>query len=96
MSANVLIGSPRGQRLGRQWVTGDRRLEQLLDFGQPLDVIHVGVRGNQRLAIRQGEVELTDNLHDLVDGLVEADIDQQPLALVVHQVNIAAQAAPAW
>src|SRR5262249_15657650 len=37
------------------------------------------------------EIELADQLHDLVDGFVEADVDQQPFGSIEDQVDVAAE-----
>ena len=92
ISANVLIAIAAGQGLGGQRVADDLGLQQLVDLGQSLNVVDVGVRGDQHLAVRQREIELADQLDDLVDRLLVADVDQQPLGVVVDQVDVAAQA----
>ena len=69
-------------------------LSSLLDLGQALNVVDVGVRGDQRLAVRQRKIELADQLDDLVDRFLEADVDQQPLVPVEDQIDVAAQALP--
>jgi crotonobetainyl-CoA:carnitine CoA-transferase CaiB-like acyl-CoA transferase len=56
-----------------------------------LDMIHIGMRGDQRFAPRQGEVQLADQLDDLLDRIFVTDIDQNPLVAVEDQVHIAAQ-----
>ena len=43
------------------------------------------------LQLRQRKIELADQLDDLVDRLVEADVDQQPFGAVEDQVDVAAQ-----
>ena len=80
-----------GQRLGRQRMADDRRLQDLIELGQPLDVIDVGVGGDQHPALRQRKIELADQLDDLVDRFLEADVDQQPIGTVVDQIDVAAQ-----
>ena len=67
-----------------------RCLEDRLGLGEPLDVIDVGVRGNERLALRQREVQLADEFDDLVNALFVADVDQRPVTVVVHEVYVAA------
>jgi hypothetical protein len=52
-------------------------------------VVHVGVRGDDRLALGEREVKLTDQLDDLVDRVIEPDVDQQPLVSIVDQVDVA-------
>ena len=91
ISANVLIWSPAGQRFGGQRMADDLGLENLIQLGQALDVIDVGMRGDQHPAVRQRKIHLPDQLDDLVDRFVEADIDQQPIGAVVNQIDIAAQ-----
>ena len=91
ISANVLILSPvakaRPPADGRSTVV----LSNLLELGQALDVIDVGMRGDDRFAIRQRKIELADHFHDFIDGFIEADVDQQPFGLVVHQIDVATQ-----
>ena len=73
-----------GERVGE-----DRRFEDRLGLRQPLDVIDVGMRGDEGPAGREGEIELTDHLHDLVDGLGVADVDEHPVAVVINQIDVA-------
>ena len=69
----------RFQRLGRQRMGGDRRLEDLLGLGEALDVVDVGVRGDQRHAFRERKIELADDLQALVDRVFVADVDERPV-----------------
>ena len=70
-------------------------LSSLLRLGEALDVVDVGVRGDQRLALREREVELPDDLEALVDRVFVADVDQGPAAVVVvDQVDGAADPPP--
>ena len=87
--------SPVFERIGRERMAGDRRLEHLLGLGEALDVVDVGVRGDQRHALREREVELPDDLEALVDRVFVADVDQRPTAVVVvNQIDRAADPPP--
>ena len=57
----------RFQRLGRKRVAGDRRFENLLRLGETLDVVHIGMRGDQRDALREWKIELANDLQAVVD-----------------------------
>ena len=73
----------------------DRRLEQLLGLGEALDVVDVGVRGDQRHAFREREVELADDLQAVVDRVFVADVDEGPVVLViVDEIDAAADPPP--
>ena len=87
------ISSPRLQRLDALGVGGDLGLEQFLGAGDALDVVGVGVRGDDHLAGGQVEVHLADQLDDLVDGVEIADVDEQEFAAAVDEVDVDAQAA---
>ena len=80
-----------GQRFGRQAMAADGRLQGLLEMGQALDVIDVGVGGNDRLAIRKWEIKLPDQFENLIGRVLKADIHQQPLGRIVDQIHIAPQ-----
>ncbi len=88
-----MISSPRLQRLDAERMGGHLGLEQLAGAGHALDVIGVGVRGDDHLAGGQVEVHLADQLDDLVDGVQVADVDEQELAAAVDEVDVDAQAA---
>ena len=95
ISANVTSLSPVFERLGRERMAGDRRLEQLLRLGEALDVVDVGVRGDQRLALGERKIELPDELEALVDRVFVADVDQRPAAvIIVDQIDGAADPPP--
>ena len=70
----------------------DLGLEHLLKFGQALNMVDVGVRRHQHLALRKGKVKLPNELDNFVDRLVIAHVNQQPLRSVVDQVDIAPEA----
>ena len=70
------------------------RGEHFLRFFEPLDVIDVGVRGDEVFAVSQGEVHLADHVDDFGHGVLVADIDQHPVGFGEHQINAASQAAP--
>ena len=58
-------------------------------------MIDVGVRGDQRDALREREIELPDDLQALVDRVFEADVDQRPTAvIIVNQIDAAANPPP--
>ena len=62
-----------------------------MQLGKALDVVDVGMRRNQALAVGQGKIELADQLDDRLDGVFEPDVDQHPIRTVVDQVDVAAQ-----
>ncbi len=72
----------------------DGSLEQLLGFGEALDVVDVGVCSDERLAVSEGEVEHSDRLDDFIDDFFVADIDQNPLVLVIDEVDVATENSP--
>ena len=94
ISANVAKRSPASSRSAADGMGGDRRLEQLLGLGEALDVVDVGVRGDQRLALAEREIELADQLDAVVDRVLVADVDERPVGLVVDQVDAAADPPP--
>src|SRR5262249_54183757 len=53
--------------------------------------IDVGVRGQDHLAVRQVEVHQADQLDDLVDGLLQADVDEEELAAAVDEIDVDAE-----
>lgn len=71
----------------------DSGLEQLLGFGETLNVVDVGVGGDECLAVREGEVEHADGLYDFVDDFLVANVDQNPLVLVIDEVDVAPENA---
>ena len=66
----------------------DRALEDLAGPGQPLDVVHVGMGGDDQLAGREAEVHLPDQLQDVGQLVEEADVDQGVFRAAVDQVDI--------
>jgi len=76
------------ERTGRQRMCRRGGPQHLFSFGQALDVIDVGVRGDDRPALRQRKIHVADQFHDLLDRVVVADVDQQPLVGVVNQVHV--------
>ena len=46
-------------------------------------MVDVGVRGDQRHALREGKVQLPDDLEALVHGVFVADVDQRPTAVII-------------
>ncbi len=77
-----------GERMG-----GDRGFENLFGFGEALDVVDVGVRGDERLAFAKRKVEFADEVDDVVDGVFVADVEEGPCVVVVDQVGAAGDAA---
>src|SRR5208283_343400 len=55
---------------------------------QALDVVGVGVGGNDHLARGQVKIHLADEFHDLVNRFQVADVDEQEFAAAVDQVNV--------
>ncbi len=92
ISAKVLIRSPVAKASAASLWPTTLVLSNLIELGQALDVVDVGMRGDQHLALRERKVELADQLDDLVDRLFVADVDQQPLGPVEDQVDVAAHA----
>ncbi len=80
-----------GQGLGGQLMARDCRLQRLLEMGEALDVIHVGVRGDDRLAVGKREIELPDQLEDFVGRVLKAHVDENPLRRVEDQIHVAPQ-----
>ncbi len=52
-------------------------------------MIDIGVRGDQRLAARQGKVEPADDFDKVIDRLFIPDIDQNPLVAVEDEIDVA-------
>lgn len=71
----------------------DGGLEQLFGFREALDMVDVGVGGNECLAVGEGEVEHSDRLDDFVDDFLVANVDQNPLVLVIDEVDVATEHA---
>ena len=65
--------------------------QDLFSFCQSLCVIYVGVRTDECLALREGEVELANQFDDFIDGFLVPNVNQKPLIFVVDQIDIAAQ-----
>ena len=80
------------QRLDAERMGGHLGLEQFLGAGEALDVVGVGVRGDDHLAGGQVEIHLPDQLDDLVDRVEVADVDEQELAAAVDEIDVDAQA----
>src|SRR5579884_452030 len=81
------------QRLDTERMSGHLGLEDLLGTGQSLDVIGVGVRGDNHLAGRQVEVHAANQLDDFLHGIDIADVDEQKLVAAVEEIDVDAQAA---
>ena len=67
---------------------GDDASEDLAGAGQPLDVVDVGVRGDDQLACGQAEIHLPDQLQDIGELVEESDVDQGELGSAVDQVDV--------
>ena len=92
--AKVNSGSPASSGFDARRVGGHLGLEQLLGLGQPLDVVRVGVGGDEHLALRQIEVHLPDEFDDFGDGVLVADVDQNgQLVAAVDQIDVDAELA---
>ena len=91
--AKVMISSPVSSGFDAGRMGGDLRLEQFSGAGDALNVIGVGVRGDQHLAGGQVEIHLANQLDDLVDGVEIADVDQQEFAAAIDEIDIDAQPA---
>ena len=74
-------------------MSGHRRLKQFAGAGQALDVVGIGVSGDDHLACRQVEIHAANELDDFIDGVKIADIDKHPFAAAVDQVDIDPQTA---
>ena len=72
----------------------DFRLQQLTGPGGALNMVGVGVRGDQHLARRQIEIHLPDQLDDFFHGVEIADVDQQKLAAAVDEIHVYSQPSP--
>ena len=87
ISSPVSIGST-DLRMG-----GDLGLEQLAGVGRSLDVVGVGVRGDEHLAGGQVEIHLPDQLDDLVDACRDSRCrSSSELAAAVDEIDVDAQA----
>ena len=54
-------------------------------------MVHVRVGRDDGLTSRQRKIELTNQFDNVVDDFFVADIDQNPLIGVVHQVDVASK-----
>src|SRR5579884_2532307 len=66
--------------------------EDFLSAGEALDVIGVGVRGDNHLAGGQVEIHLANQLDDFVDGIEVADVDEKKLVAAIEKIDVDAQA----
>jgi hypothetical protein len=78
-----------GQSLGGQSVAADGRLQSLFEMREALNVIDIGVSGDNCLAIGEGKIELPDQLENLIGRLLKANVDQNPFCPVEDQIHIA-------
>src|SRR5207249_2328211 len=62
--------------------------QQLTGAGDPLNVVGVGMGGDDHLAGGQVEVHAPDQLDDLLHRIEIADVDQDELAAAVDQVDV--------
>jgi hypothetical protein len=66
----------------------------LFRSAKTLDMVDVGVGGDQRHALGKGKIELADNLQALIDRIFIADVDESPIVVVVvDQINAATDPA---
>ena len=72
----------------------DGGFQELFRLGHALNVIDVGVSGDQHLALAEREIHVADQLNDFLDGFIEANVDQQPIAAVKNQIDAAAENLP--
>ncbi len=89
-SANVLSRSPSANGFAALGCPLTVALRICLIFGQALDVVDVGMRGDHGFAIGERKIELANQIDNFVDRLLKADIDQHPFVLIEHQVHVAA------
>jgi hypothetical protein len=54
-------------------------------------MIDVGVCGDNHLTGGQRKVELPDEVDNLVDGLLETHVDQDPVRAIVEEIDIASE-----
>ena len=52
-------------------------------------MIHIGMGCKKRLAFREREIQIANQVDDLIDVLFVTDIDQQPFVSVENQVQVA-------
>src|SRR5204863_6552621 len=71
------------QRCHAGRVGADAGLDEFPGLRQSLDVVRVGVGGNQQLAAGQVEVHLPNQVDDLGHRVLVADIDQEPFPAAV-------------
>ena len=57
-------------------------------------MIHIRMRGKECFALGKREVQITNQVNDLVDIVFIADVDEQPLVLIINQVEIATDQVP--
>lgn len=79
----------RGQRFNRVGMRRDGRLQNLLGFRQSLDVVDVGVSGDQRFATRERKVQSANDFDEVIDGLFVTNVDQDPFIGIMDQVDVA-------
>ena len=62
-------------------------------FGSPqtLNVVNVRVCRNEVTAVRQGEIHLSDEFDDLVNGVFVTDVNEHPVRAVEHKIDAAAE-----
>jgi hypothetical protein len=73
----------------------DGRFQQLLGFGEALNMVHIRVRRDQRDTLRKWKIKLPNNFKAIVDRILIADIDKRPIVVVVvDQINAATDPPP--
>lgn len=65
----------RLKRFHRVGMCCDCRLQKLFRFCEPLNVINIGVGRNERFALGEREIQLSNDFYKILDGLFVADID---------------------
>src|SRR5207244_2579495 len=73
---------------------GDFGLQQFLGAGNALDVVGIGVSGNQHLARGEVVIHLPDQIHNLGDRVQIADVNQQKLAAAVDEIDVDPEPTP--
>jgi hypothetical protein len=67
--------------------------EQLAGACHPLNVIGVGVGGNQRFARREIEIHLPNQLDNIVHRIQVTDVNEEEFTAAVNEIDIDAQPA---
>ena len=70
-----------------------RRRQDVLGLFHTLNVIDVGVRCHKVFAIGQRKIHLPDHFNDLVNSILIANVDQQPVVAVENEIDAATKTA---